>query len=538
MPWARLPRPTTAWPPPTAVSASRSTTAPARWSSPYTTTPGQVLFTVPDVQGAGYRLRREPGPVGGRRRWPHQATSSSLGISSLGGRLAPADHRPGVRPGHQLHHLGADVDRPAAADRHCRTSRPGMHRAQHQPDQRSSPRCRAWPPTPRRCRARACSHRPRRSAQRLLARVRHGHLGRRRGGRGLPGRGQPRWPRRPRRRTRSRRRARPTRSRSPRRPTARAGTAQTYNLAANATAQDLVNAVNADQNGSVWGTVVNGNIVFSDRTTGAPTTFNVSDSAGSMALQGTATAGHQRAVLDQRRRPAQLAVEHDHQRDPGRQSDLRRHHDRHGRRRGQRHRGRAQPVHQPDPVGRADVRQLLQRGARPGQRPAQPGAEHDRSHAGKLYGDPELTGLLSNMRQAMYTRRHRPARGHGVDARTSASAPAPRPAARHPTRTRSPGHLTIDSTNARGGHPEQPVRRDRGAQELQPELHQHGQRRRPGRRHDRHPHPGRQQPARRTSSNQISTMQSRADRQAGAAHPAVRRARGARCRRTSRRRPG
>ena len=70
-----------------------------------------------------------------------------------------------------------------------------------------------------------------------------------------------------------------------------AGSAQTYNLAANATAQDLANAVNADQNGSVWGTVVNGDLVFSDRTTGAPSSFNVSDSAGSMALQGTATAG-------------------------------------------------------------------------------------------------------------------------------------------------------------------------------------------------------------------------------------------------------
>jgi flagellar hook-associated protein 2 len=71
-----------------------------------------------------------------------------------------------------------------------------------------------------------------------------------------------------------------------------AGTAQTYNLAPNATAQDLVNAVNADQNGSVWGTVVNGNIVFSDRTTGAPSSFAVSDSAASMSLQGSATPGN------------------------------------------------------------------------------------------------------------------------------------------------------------------------------------------------------------------------------------------------------
>lgn len=70
-----------------------------------------------------------------------------------------------------------------------------------------------------------------------------------------------------------------------------AGAAQTYNLGANATAQDLVNAVNADPKGSVWGTVVNNNIVFSDRTTGAPSTFAVSDSAGTMALQGSAKPG-------------------------------------------------------------------------------------------------------------------------------------------------------------------------------------------------------------------------------------------------------
>ena len=69
------------------------------------------------------------------------------------------------------------------------------------------------------------------------------------------------------------------------------GTPSTYNLPANATAQDLVNAVNADNSGSVWATVVNGNIVFSDRTTGQPSSFTVADSLGTMSLQGTATPG-------------------------------------------------------------------------------------------------------------------------------------------------------------------------------------------------------------------------------------------------------
>ncbi|HZU40176.1 MAG TPA: flagellar filament capping protein FliD [Solirubrobacteraceae bacterium] len=64
-------------------------------------------------------------------------------------------------------------------------------------------------------------------------------------------------------------------------------TSQTYNLSAGATAQDLANAVNADQNGSVWATVVNNNIVFSDRTTGSASTFTVSDSAGALVQQSS-----------------------------------------------------------------------------------------------------------------------------------------------------------------------------------------------------------------------------------------------------------
>ncbi len=67
---------------------------------------------------------------------------------------------------------------------------------------------------------------------------------------------------------------------------------QTYQLQAGATAQDLVNAVNADNHGTVWGTVVNGNIVFSDRQTGSANTFTVSDSASPSSLtQVSAQAG-------------------------------------------------------------------------------------------------------------------------------------------------------------------------------------------------------------------------------------------------------
>lgn len=69
------------------------------------------------------------------------------------------------------------------------------------------------------------------------------------------------------------------------------GKGQTYTLAAGASAQDLANAVNADGSGSVWATVVNGNLVFSDRTTGSASTFTVSDANQAMSLQGTLTPG-------------------------------------------------------------------------------------------------------------------------------------------------------------------------------------------------------------------------------------------------------
>jgi flagellar hook-associated protein 2 len=70
---------------------------------------------------------------------------------------------------------------------------------------------------------------------------------------------------------------------------------QQISLAAGASAQDLVNAINSDQNATVWATVTASpssgpaTVVLSDRATGAPATAGgfiaVSDSAGSLAEQ-------------------------------------------------------------------------------------------------------------------------------------------------------------------------------------------------------------------------------------------------------------
>jgi flagellar hook-associated protein 2 len=73
---------------------------------------------------------------------------------------------------------------------------------------------------------------------------------------------------------------------------------RTYSLSAGATAQDLANAVNADQNGAVWGTVVNGNIVFSDRTTGSAGSFTVSDTSSSLAQLSSQSGQDARYSID------------------------------------------------------------------------------------------------------------------------------------------------------------------------------------------------------------------------------------------------
>jgi flagellar hook-associated protein 2 len=77
--------------------------------------------------------------------------------------------------------------------------------------------------------------------------------------------------------------------------TDQSGNQKSYSLAAGASAQDLVNAVNADRSGTVWGTVVNGNIVFSDRSTGAAASFTVSDTAGALPSSPIASTAGQDA---------------------------------------------------------------------------------------------------------------------------------------------------------------------------------------------------------------------------------------------------
>jgi flagellar hook-associated protein 2 len=66
----------------------------------------------------------------------------------------------------------------------------------------------------------------------------------------------------------------------------------TYNIPAGASAQDVVNQINADAKGVVWGTVVNGSIVLSDRSTGSNSSFSLAaGSTGGLTAQGTQTAG-------------------------------------------------------------------------------------------------------------------------------------------------------------------------------------------------------------------------------------------------------
>lgn len=73
------------------------------------------------------------------------------------------------------------------------------------------------------------------------------------------------------------------------------GAQTSYSLPAGSTAQHLADVVNADSNGTAWATVVNGNIVFSDRSTGAAASFTVSDSVGALPSTPTASTAGQDA---------------------------------------------------------------------------------------------------------------------------------------------------------------------------------------------------------------------------------------------------
>jgi flagellar hook-associated protein 2 len=223
------------------------------------------------------------------------------------------------------------------------------------------------------------------------------------------------------------------------------GTAQTYNLAANATAQDLVNAVNADQSGSVWGTVVNGNIVFSDRTTGAPSAFTVSDSAGSMAQQGAAVAGTNAIFSINGTTQPSSPSNTINNAIPGVNLTLG------GITTGMAGGGVNVSVSPPN-LSTSSIQSALQTfvssynavldqvNAQLSQAPSKTDPTQ-----GKLYGDPELTDLLSNMRQAMYSGgAGLPAGmasmldiGVSTGATTGGSTPNPNAIS---------GHLTIDTT--------------------------------------------------------------------------------------------
>lgn len=77
--------------------------------------------------------------------------------------------------------------------------------------------------------------------------------------------------------------------------TNQSGTTSTYTLAANATAQDLVNQINSDTSGTVWATTYtdssgNTKIALSDRTTGTAASFTAS-SSGSTLSGAVTTAG-------------------------------------------------------------------------------------------------------------------------------------------------------------------------------------------------------------------------------------------------------
>lgn len=176
----------------------------------------------------------------------------------------------------------------------------------------------------------------------------------------------------------------------------------TYSLAAGATAQDLANAVNADNSGSVWATVVNGNIVFSDRTTGSQSSFTVSDSAGALSASPLASsAGHDAAYTINGGAPQTSASNTVANAIPGVTLTLS----------GLTGTGTPATVNvSPPSISTSAVQNAVQSfvGAynsvlsqittQLGQRPVSTDPTQ-----GTLYQDPGLQGLLTNMRQAMYT---------------------------------------------------------------------------------------------------------------------------------------
>jgi flagellar hook-associated protein 2 len=223
------------------------------------------------------------------------------------------------------------------------------------------------------------------------------------------------------------------------------GSAQTYSLAANATAQDLVNAVNADQKGSVWGTVVSGNIVFSDRTTGAPSSFTVADGAGSMALQGSSTPGTNAIYSINGKTQPSSPSNTINNAIPGVNLTLG------GLTTGAVGGGVNVNVSAPN-LSTSGIQSALQTfvssyNAILDQVNAQLSQAPSTSDPtlGKLYGDPELNSLLSNMRSAMYTGDSSLPNGMAsmLDIGVSTGATTGNSA---PNQNAITGHLSIDTT--------------------------------------------------------------------------------------------
>ncbi len=175
----------------------------------------------------------------------------------------------------------------------------------------------------------------------------------------------------------------------------------TYSLAGGATAQDLVNAVNSDSSGSVWATLVNGNIVFSDRTTGDQSSFTLPSSDQGLTAIGAQTPGQAASYTINGGAAQQSQSNTVTDAIPGVTLTLA----------GVTPAGSPVTVNvSPPSPSQTSIQTAVQNfvgsynsvisqiGAELSQAPSTTDPTQ-----GALYADPELTDLLNNMRQAMYT---------------------------------------------------------------------------------------------------------------------------------------
>ena len=175
----------------------------------------------------------------------------------------------------------------------------------------------------------------------------------------------------------------------------------TIPIAAGASLDDAVSAINTTAGSPVYAVNVSGKLVLASRATGENARFTMADSAGGTLTQQSERLG-QKALITRRRRRLRLRDEHRHRRDPGRLADAQgRHRLRPGRRRRSRPRperalGQGQGVH-----GRLQHGRRLD--PRQGQREAGRAAATTAAQAktGALYGDAGLNGILRQLRQAV-----------------------------------------------------------------------------------------------------------------------------------------